>query len=275
MRTSIIPRLAGVVALTLVTAGPLRADVRPVEDLPPDMVQALGRAMYDQDRYAAQATDLLFREKGGPQRLAQEGLRGDWVVTRVKDATVVRFLREVNGAMVVAYDVVFPPAQLPQVQRPADGRVSEAALAQLRARHLAMEQVRDECSERYNTIVLQRSPDANFLVYALAATSDPDQIVIGGHYRVTISPDGRKVVKTDKLYSTCLNLPAKNDNGAVPYLTHLVSARPLETHAYMSLLYQRPFYVGVGKSVWKIEKGAVTPVEQPKQAKTAAAPTSP
>jgi len=264
MRSPIIPRLASVVAVTLLAAGTLRAETPPVEDLAPDLVPALGRAMYDQDRYAAQATELLFREKGGPQRLAQEGLRGDWVVTRVKDSTVVRFLRETNGALAVAYDVVFVPGQLPYLQRPADGRVSEAALAQLRARRLAVEQVHEECSERYNTIVLQRGPDANFLVYALAATSDPAQIVIGGHYRVTITPDGRKVVKSEKLYRACLNLPAKNDNGAVPYLTHLVSARPLETHAYMSLLYQRPFYVGVGKSVWKVENGKVALSEERK-----------
>jgi hypothetical protein len=258
----------------LLATGAAHAQTSPIEDLPSEMVQQLGRAMYEQDAYAAQATDLLFREKGGPERLAQEGLRGDWVVTRVKDSTLVRFLRDSNGKALAAYEVVFPQGQLPYLRRPADGRVSEAALAQLRARRLAMEQVRDECSQRYNTIALQRGPDANFLVYAMAATSDPSQIVVGGHYRVTVTPDGRKVVKTEKLFRSCLNLPAANNAGAIPWLTHVVSARPLETHVFMSLAYGRPFYVRAGTSAWKVDKGLLTPVELPKQ-QAKAGPSSP
>ena len=264
MHGSIISRLSSMLAVALLAAGTAQADTRPVEDLPPEMVRQIGNAMYEQDRYAAQATDLLFREKGGPERLEQEGLRGDWVLIRGKDSIVVRFVRETSGGDVAAYDVVFPSGQLPYVRRPTDGRLSEAAAAQLRARRLAVEQVGAGCSENYNTVVLQRRPDADFLVYALAAIADPGQMMIGGHYRVTVTPDGRKVVKAEQLYRSCLTLPASSDASAIPWLTHLVSARPMETHVYLSLLYKRPFYVGVGKSAWRVENGTVALVEKPK-----------
>jgi hypothetical protein len=265
MFPAIIPWRPSIVGLTMFLAvGMAQAQSWSVEDLPPDAVQRLGREMYEQDSYVALATDLLFEKAGGPDRLAQEGLRGAWVVGQAKDATIVRFLKEGKGDTVAGYDVVFADSRPGYVHKPADGRLSEADLAQARARRLAVDQVRERCSERYNTVVLRQTPGGDLLVYALAATADPRQMMVGGHYRVTVTPDGRKVVKVEKLFRGCVTLRTGDAAGAVPWVTHIVSARPLETHVYLSLLYRRPLYVGVDKAVWKIEAGRATLVDQGK-----------
>lgn len=232
-----------------------------VEDLPLDAVQRLGRELYEQDAYVARATDLLFAQTGGPERLAQEGLQGAWVVTRTKGATIVRFIKEAQGETAAAYEVVFRGSSAGRVRKPVDGRLSEADLAQLRARRLALSSVRDRCSERYNTVVVRQNSGGDLLVYALAVSAEAGKMMVGGHYRITVTPDGQKIVKVEKLFRSCLTLRIGDSPDGIPWVTHVVSARPLETHIYLSLLHQRKLYVGAGDAIWKIEAGTISHVE--------------
>src|SRR5262249_32181266 len=87
------------------------------------------------------------------------------------------------------------------------------------------------------------------LVYLLAGTTQPGEMVFGIHHRVLVSEDGTRVVASTPLSKTALvvsdrNLPA----GARPegaYVTHLMTDWPLETHVLVSLMHHnRPIYVG-------------------------------
>ena len=241
------------------------ADETAVRDLPIEIVTKLAAEIYRQDTYAAEATDLLLQGPGGPSALEREGVRGLWVVTG-NDREVIRFVREAPDGFTAAYDVTFLPDQRPVVSRVKNPRLSEAELAQLRARQLARRQVSQPCAQQYNTVALPDGSSGNLLIYALAATDDPNLVLIGGHYRITVSGDGRSVRLVEKLSKSCLALK-KNEvprGGKLSALlaTHVVSEFPLETHGYLSLLHKQPLYIRTKKGMWKVDAGEFTLVEQ-------------
>jgi len=241
------------------------ADETAVRDFPIEMVTKLAAEIYRQDTYAAKATDLLLQMPGGPRALESEGVRGLWVVSG-QDHEVIRFVREGSDGFTAAYDVTFLPDQRPAVSKVKDSRLSEPEFAQLRARQLARRQVSQPCAQRYNTVALPDGSTGNLLIYALAATDDPNLVLMGGHYRITVSGDGRNVRLVEKLSKSCLALK-KNEvpRGGKPsglFATHIVSEFPLETHGYLSLLHNQPLYIGTRKGMWKVDAGEFTLVER-------------
>ena len=90
----------------------------------------------------------------------------------------------------------------------------------------------------YNYIVVD-DPDGNgFLVYALAQSKS--EIILGGHFRVTVSAKGEKAERVDALSHTLLRQPPppKGYEGEKPIsvsMSQIVSNKPLETCVYTSL----------------------------------------
>ncbi|MBV8801222.1 MAG: hypothetical protein JO208_15640, partial [Alphaproteobacteria bacterium] len=134
--------------------------------------------------------------------------------------------------------------------------------AQYRARLLAFSNVDRPCSKSYNAVALPDPQSNAWIVWALAATGDPETIVIGGHYRFTISRDGSTLLGKDALSKGCLVLPkgkpASDEKGAGMILQHIVSLTPLETYVFASFSYGEPMIVGTldGKA-WRIDRDVV------------------
>lgn len=227
-------------------------------------IEALGVAIYEQDIRAAKATDLLFAKKIDP---VKSGLRG-WIVEGDAKSMSVRFVREKDGAMEAFYDVSFDGKNTPALEEPQNRQLSAAQLAQLRARTLAAKSITRPASQNYNVVILPDPEREGLLVYALAATTDVDSIMVGGHYRFTVSKDGEKLEQSDELFRSfmVLNKKAKDlPPGAVPqalWMTTLVSDMPLETHVYLSLLHRTAFLVGTpDKHVWEVQNGKMRMVK--------------
>jgi hypothetical protein len=90
----------------------------------------------------------------------------------------------------------------------------------------------------YDYVVLDDPDGSGFLVYALAQSKD--QIVLGGHFRVTVSANGEKAERVDALSHTLLVSPPppKGSKGSKPLtvsMSQIVSNKPLETCVYTSL----------------------------------------
>src|SRR5437016_4706663 len=51
----------------------------------------------------------------------------------------------------------------------------------------------------YDYVVLDDPDGSGFLVYALGRTSNPGDVVLAGHFRVTVSTDGAKAERVDAL----------------------------------------------------------------------------
>ena len=115
---------------------------------------------------------------------------------------------------------------------------------------------------RYDYVVLNDPDGKRFLVYALGKTAKADEIVLGGHLRVTVSADGAKAERIDPLSKTRMvgsernsGLPAGYHLAAL-YFNQIVSNRPVETLIYTSNLVRKNIYVGTpdGK-MWLVAKG--------------------
>ena len=114
----------------------------------------------------------------------------------------------------------------------------------------------------YDYVVLS-DPDGNrFLVYALGKTPRSDEVVLGGHFRVTVSADGSTIERIDPLSKTMM-VDSERNSGLPPgsrltalYVNQIVSNRPVETFIYLASLARKNIYVGTpGGKMWVVGKG--------------------
>ncbi|MBI4696343.1 MAG: hypothetical protein HY749_20235 [Gammaproteobacteria bacterium] len=245
-----LPLLALLLAL-----GPLAAVAGAIRKFDTAHLEALGRAIYDQDKRVAIATDMML-ESYNPE---EEGIRG-WVVEGDRDAMLVRFVRETGDGAEAVLDARFDDTLLPVISEPKDRALTDAQLAQLAARNVALGHIAHPCSERYNSIVLPDPERGGMLVYALAATEESGSVLAGGHYRFTVSGDGHRLGGVDALSDGCTKLPKQPTGKRV--VVKSIAATPLETHVFLNLLHKTPLYVATtDKRLWKIENGRMSVVE--------------
>ena len=230
------------------------AETEPLaQDFPEALVPFLGKQIYEQDQRVNVATEMA-RARGID--FAKEQVRG-WIVVRDRAAERIRFVREENGAIANAFEVAFVAGAAPQFQRLAGERLTAAEEGQFRARLRAMSGVVQPCSTLYGFAIFDHPQVDAFLIYAIAKPTEPGSVVFGGHYRFVVSRDGNRGISAERLYRTCVTLPAsaaagKQNEGIV--ITHLASRRPLESHVYLSFLNRLPIYVDTADGVrWKVD----------------------
>jgi hypothetical protein len=122
---------------------------------------------------------------------------------------------------------------------PQRKRAKQTAIAALKGRLFDI---------HYDYVVLDDPDGSGFLVYALASTGRPNDFVLAGHFRVTVSADGAKAERVDALSRT---LAIQRGGEGLPVGSHLVgmsavqiiSSKPLETLVYTSNLAKMPIYV--------------------------------
>ncbi len=114
----------------------------------------------------------------------------------------------------------------------------------------------------YDYAVLDDPDGSGFLVYALGRTSNPGDVVLAGHFRVTVSADGAKAERVDALSK---GLAIQRAGEGLPpgshqvgmYMVQIVSSKPLETLIYTSNLTKQPIVVATVPDgrIWEIENG--------------------
>jgi hypothetical protein len=223
-------------------------------------IEELAQRMYAQDRIAARASDVLLA-RVTEKKATREGVK-HWINETRDEHNIVRFIRIHDGVPEAGYDVIFAGLADPSVSVPADRTLTADEVAQYNARTLALENIPNRCSDRYNTVALPDPESDGWLVWTLAATVEPDLVLIGGHYRFTISPDGKTIRARDALSTTCLRFEKKSDS-AGSFMSHVVSLTPVETHAFASLTYGKTFHVGTNDgSAWRVDAGRIVRIEQ-------------
>jgi hypothetical protein len=132
-----------------------------------------------------------------------------------------------------------------------------------RARETAMAALRGKLYDiHYDYVLLNNPKGSGFLVYALATTQKKGDIVLAGHFRVTVSADGRKAERVDALSKTLAvqrggeGLP-QGSNLVGLHMVQIVSPKPVETLLYTNRITRLPIYVATlpDGRIWEVENG--------------------
>ncbi len=223
-------------------------------------IESLGEMIYKQDLRAARATDILLSQN---LNLNEYPIRG-WLVEQNDKEDEVLFIGEYDGEYRAVFKISFENNSIGKFTKLDREELTKEQLCQFRARTLALENVDQPCSRNYNVVILKDIDGEGYLVYTLASRSELDAIVVGGHYRFTISEDGKTIEKKDKLFKSCLILdktPPDLQNGeelAAYTMSHIVSNTPVETHVFLQIQNEKPFYlITPDERMWFIENGLI------------------
>lgn len=251
-------------ATTLACAGSVlgQAQDEPakIRDFPVATLERLGQELFQKDALAAFSTDLLLEKH--PE---DANMLAGWITQLGPESARVYFLKRTEADIVLSYIAVFVKGKEPVLEQHMDKPVPEPVKLRVLARATALAVAPQFPDRPYNFEVLDDPDGEGFLVYALAATKDPNEVVAGGHSRITVSKDGTKVESVDRLSKSLLVLPKSGPGGTKPSaltMTHVVSPTPVETHVFLSLQHGIPFYVATGeKAVWEVGKGTIKKAE--------------
>lgn len=232
-----------------------------------DEAARLGQAIYVDDAFSAKATDVVL-ENVATAALTHRG----WLTTRVPGGVRVDFYAPRGRGHDVVYRVTFSDAEPGGVftrQDPPEP-LDPAREAMIRALALAQTVPFPACRDRnYNFVILPASAVGRrgWYVYLLAAHQTREEVVLGGHVRVHVAEDGRKVLGSFALSKGCMVEDSRRLPEGATRASIMVSIRvaqvPLETHVYLSLLHRMP--VGVltpDGTVWTVEGAKIRRVER-------------
>jgi hypothetical protein len=129
-----------------------------------------------------------------------------------------------------------------------------------------------DCARAYNTAVMEDIDSSGWLVYVLAA-SNRNEIVVGGHTRVKVSPDGNNVLAVTPLYKSCLGLPipanVKNPSEEAFSVDYPIADVPSEIHVYLNRLHGFTVYVTTAKGLWQVKNGRISIIKSAEEVKQA------
>lgn len=247
-------------ALALLIAAPSLAQARLSSDQAQlDFAVARGKLIYAYDQAAWHTTDVL--REALPR--ARHGEVKGWLVEPDGDALSVLyygyegdtpygvFVARFKDGKVIAGREVAPDA--PRGLTPVQQRM-------VAARKAAMAAGLAPCARAlFNTVIVPpESLSAPVDVYLLTPQVRDGQYPFGGHYRVTVSPDG--VVTGSRAFTrSCISMEG-GDNLAGMMITHLLDPIPTEIHVWLSAWTGVRVHVVTGeKDRWKVTPDAIRP----------------
>lgn len=244
--------LALLVAAPAIAAETLRPPIRVFDTR---TLEQLGATIYRQDRAAWLASDALMAKIKDP---AKEKIVG-WVVEGRGDADTVRFVRDTGQGPEAGFDVEVTAKGAGKPTTPSDRALTDRERAAFAARMSAAKIAPKPCAGTFNSVVAKDPTSDGWLVWLLSPSPARGAVPVGGHYRFSISADGRTVKQVDALSASCLTLqpPPPDAKAAGLVASHVVSPTPVETHVFLSLAYRQPLYVVTGEQLWPVQEGRI------------------
>jgi hypothetical protein len=224
--------------------------------------ESVGRDLYDHDRAAWLATDAIFEEFGGPANL--EARARGWITERDGEAIVVTFIARDNDESV--YRAVYRGGAL-QEQGFRSEPLTPLQLRLYRARQAAFQAEVGFCSAAYNSATLTRSDSDIVDVYLMPGTTDANEVIVGGYYRVAVDSNG-SIVETQAFARSCLTLRRDDQNEpstqpAALVFTHIQSPLPTETYVFISLTQNLPLFIAADTGIWAVSGARISFVQGP------------
>jgi hypothetical protein len=244
--------------LSLASGAAQAADSPPIRAFPLTTTERLGQAIARQDAAAWVATDALVARVGDPNAAHVKG----WIVEDRPGGQRVRFLRDVGQGLEAGYDIDVAPDLKTAISEPRDRSLTPEEKANFAASNTAAAAMKGQpvCRPGYNHVVLKDPEGDGWLVWLLAPMPAAGAIPVGGHYRFTISADGKTIVRRDALSASCLVLPKPDPaagNPAAAFVTHVVSPTPVETHVFLQIQSHQTLIVAAGDHAWAVLDGHI------------------
>ena len=232
--------------------------------------EALGRKLYEIQRRTDIAVQLM-NEHEAPDELQV----GAWVIEGEPPRLLIRFVRLTGADAEPVLDAQFDDLLLPSFTTPPDNNLSAFQRSQIVARDTVRTALDAPCSRQYESVAVADPAGDGLLLYALALGDERTEVLLGGHYRFSLSADGTTLRQADALSTSCVKAPraklaASDGVKGIAVRAHL-SDTPLETHVYLSLRHRVPLYVVTRDlKMWEVRDGHMRVIrERPGELSTA------
>ncbi|WP_297766323.1 tetratricopeptide repeat protein [uncultured Muriicola sp.] len=206
-----------------------------IEDVPEEIaneilsIERRGKELYQNECAAWIATDMLFASNPDKSKL------GVWFTEKEGDRWYVYFGQYIEEVKKFKAGYVYVCTERCNCQR-ADvnhqtENTNQFAAAVVNARRILKKHI------PYNVNVL-RELDSTITVYLTPGNADPNVVLLGGDYKITLSADGSQVLNIKKLHHTILKTPSQIDGKkgrSVGHL-HVTSDLPSATDVAFILL---------------------------------------
>ncbi|MDD2703276.1 MAG: hypothetical protein PHC33_04660 [Candidatus Omnitrophica bacterium] len=204
---------------------------------PEDIIFAEKRGMEiaQYEKAAMKATDMLLELKPDRSKL------GMYIAYKAAGVWKVYFGRISGEAADFQPAYVFAcPADSPKKMKAVSFSEIPAEVTQrARAVNTAVKAIEfDARGGPYNTSVF-REEDGMLTVYLLPGNKNPDVVLLGGDFKVSVSSDGSQAVRKIPLHRTVLEIPSvpKEGKPAGSFHTHIMDDLPTETDVAQVILY--------------------------------------
>lgn len=120
--------------------------------------------------------------------------------------------------------------------------------------------VKDDCAPNYHTVAVNPpgAPTDRIFLYHIGEVPPSEGMMIGRHYRIETSADGKGILLGEPSMPTCLILPPAADATSEVLLTHTQSRTPDEFDVFLSLRYGRALLVATDSGSWRVDGGKIT-----------------
>lgn len=197
-------------------------------------IEKRGKEIADYERAAIRATDLLLTSKPDQSKLEiyiAINHDGIWMVYFGK-------ISEDRNEFIVAHFYSCPNGLFREMKVVQNVKVASKDILPLaKAIKLALRSIETRFP-KYNTNVF-REGNGTITVYLTPGNEKPEVILFGGDYKLSISPDGTKVLNRTLFHKSVLELPLHMKDGresAGAFHTHVLNDLPTETDIALILL---------------------------------------
>jgi hypothetical protein len=221
--------------------------------------EALGQAIYLNDRAAWIATDTATID-----RLRDLNVKG-YTVGVYEEIYTVYFISDCGNDECIALSVSIDFANSSATVDEQEGLYYlEGVLQKVwEARKIAIASNFKKCTPNYNAVVLPQSSEnePNWLVYLLAATTKPNELILTGHHRITVSNDASEILQSDQLFNSCLIMDA-DPQASASVVADPLHPYPIETYVFTSMSYRLPIYVGTSEGKFVVDGASIRQLEE-------------
>jgi len=121
--------------------------------------------------------------------------------------------------------------------------------------------VKDHCSGTYRAVAVMppSAPKDRIVIYDIGEIPAPQGMMVGRHYRVETTLDGKGVLLGEPSTSGCVTVPPAATGSAAPStIADDLSPTPNEYHVFLSLMYGRNLEVVTQAGRWLVEHGKIS-----------------